>query len=230
MPTRIISKQLGGFPDRYFCRLKATGAFTPSAATSHYITWIGNSLMKSGVSVNGGSITAANTAGAKYLLGLPGAPASAPYAAYRIWGSSIKIKSSQATSTLTAQQLDYVLNPSLSAASEPSDAGYGTSTLSVTADQPFAKTKSMVVNNTGKPLFFKQFISLRRIFGIKYKAAIEGDNNFVAATLVEATPFYWNLHIYGDGSTNISPRVEFEIVYYVEFFERTNLLSTAAPS
>lgn len=229
-PTRTISKQIGGFPERYFCKFRYTGDNNmPATSTTAYFTWAGDKTHTIGPSVNGGSITTGAPPGIHYLYGSSTGSATAPYQSVRVWGSAIKIRYTPTSAGPT--QLDCVLFPSLLPASDPTLTAYGASSLQVVSGQPFAKTRTIVGGETNKPLFMKHMMNLRRIHGIKHKAAAEAlFINSIDTENENGSTWYWNFHIFGDGGMNLTGRITYEIVIFCEFFNRTSLLTATVPT
>lgn len=230
-PTRVVTKVLGGFPDRYFCRLKAVNAETQVSLISSTTFWsfYGNSIATGvGPSKQGGAYEANVPAGVQYLLGTAtDEPAHAPYIFCRVWGSSIKISYTPTPDGPTVVTM--VVFPALIAAKDISPSG-STTGFNVTGEQAYSKIRQGPGAQTSKPMIIKSFMSTRKIFGL-HKAAVEGNPNFYHfSTTNPPSPWFWNLYIYGDGSTNLSGSLNYEITYYVEFFGRSNQLSSALPS
>lgn len=220
-PTKVVTKTLGGFPDRFFCKLKTIGEFTPAASVSGYISWHSNSFGPNNAqNVNNTGYNSIYPSGLKFLLGAStDNPAVAPYGSYRIWGSVIKVRYTPTGAGPVA--LTCCLFPSYG----PNDdaPSIGASTLSTIGEQPYVKVGRVNGNNTGRGLLMKHMISTRRMSGLKHKAAIEGNQGFVG--IVGTPPLaanltHWNFYIFGDSATNLTGRVEWELIQYIELFDR----------
>lgn len=230
-PTRIVTRQMGGFPDRYFCRVKCANNETQVTATlAAYWSWIGNGVaVGAGPSKQGSSYENNYCAGVSYLLGNAGdKPALAPYILCRVWASSIKISYTPTSSgPATVSMVVFPgINDARNIGSGATSAAFG-----VTSEQAYAKTRSGPGNQTSKPMVIKSFMSTRKIYGY-HKAAIEGNPNFYHSYNTNPNSlWFWNMYIYGDGTTTpLSGNVTFEIIYYCEFFARSNQFASAAPS
>lgn len=226
LPSITKNRTLGGFPERYFTRLRVTGSGAFPAAAQQYLTFKGNSLgINSGPSVNGGAFSAGVASGMSFLICNPADnPLTAPYTLYRVWGSSIKLRFTNISTGPAA--VDYFLFPSIK-----SGINIGSSSINVIGEQPLVKSKSSVGNNTTKPIMFKRFMSVRKAFGFKYRSAVEGNGNFSGTYNTDpVATWFWNIYAFGDGATNITGRYEYEVTHYVEFYQRSNLIPSANPT
>jgi len=229
MPTRLICRQPGGFPDRYFARLKVVGQNTLVAAVNNYIAWNFATITQPnafGPNINNGGFQTNYPSGVSMLISNPGTAANvAPYSQYRVHGCTMTVKINPGSSG--PQMITAVLVPSTRSISS-----YGASTsYPQLAEQAHSVTRSVSGNQTNRPLYIKKFISSRRLLGIKHKAAYEAlQSQWGGYNTQPSTGLYHNLYLSGDGTTNLVGLFEWEAIVFVEFFNRNSDLSTAAPT
>lgn len=229
MPSRLITKVIGGFPDRYFAKLRVTNSFNLPTSISAYVAFKGNSPSTvCGPNVNNGGWNSNVPSGLTYFLGnSTDNPSVAPYTYGRVWSSSIKFIFVPTSGTGPTAYRAFVFP-----AVNDSANSIGASSLAIIAEQPMVRERFVNSNNTGRGLTIKHFASSRRMYGFKNKGAIEASTanygfNYNSAP---AYPWYWNFYVFGDNSTNIAGTVFWEMTYYCEFFQRNLLFSSAAPS
>lgn len=188
--------------------------------------YYGNGIYNIGPNLNNGGFAANNPSGAKFLIGNSSSePSLAPYQFVRVWASAIFFRFIPVTASGPAFYTISVIPGNQPASS------IGTESLGLVGEQAYSRNRFVGKSFTGSYIGIKHFMTTRKIFGIKNKAAIEGDENYSHNyNNFPVKAWYWNVWINGDASTNMTGNVMCEVTYMCEFFTRQTLFSSTAPS
>lgn len=212
-----VRRPMGGFPDVYFAKHKAAATTALSAATTSYVAWNWNNpVTQIGPSINGGSLAVNVPAGIPYLLGstsgATGSFSNGPYLQARVNAAMI-----------TCRYIPTATGPStISMALVPSDNAITSNwTFARAAEQPYASSITSPGNQTTRPITLKKFQTVRKQLGYKYKSSVEANPNLqISNASTASAQVYFNLMIEGDGTTNLTGQLEWEIVVFMEYWNR----------
>jgi len=224
--TKVVTKVLGGFPERYFCKLRASGSGPLTVATSGYLAWRGNGIGNlSGPAVNGGTYASNYPSGLTYFIGnMADQPPVAPYYNYIVHASSLRVR--LAPSDIGANNPS-IINVALLPMNQDPRA-LGAQQWGIVSEQPRIKAKSISGNNTAHPLVIKNFRTTTRQLG--FNLNYTGNSNLLGGYNTSPQDlWWWGLYVTGDGTNNLNASIEWEVTYYVEFLNRSSLFSTNAP-
>lgn len=218
------------FPDRLRCKLKdsATILFTAVGGTPNAFVMAGNYLHNN-VSplLSAGNTLSTSVGNSIYglgnLLSIDAVNASTgPYIRYRILSSAIKVEI--ASNNTTATNGDFILFPCTQ--QEAPDFGIISAVNSNSYNEfPYNKHKLIgVTNNRG--IVFKSSMSTSRMYGLKYKSALEGSEYVAYEGVNPANQWQWNMVWVPFVAVDAPIRLQVTIEYWCEFFDR-NVLAPA---